>query len=78
MLRDDLALLKMVWLSQAMARYDTLEEVAREAAAALPLLQREFTAEIASLKQKQVEGRPSSPPPRLPEGRDTPEQRLTR
>lgn len=46
MLPDDLALLKMVWLNQAMSRYDTLNEVARDAAHVLPLLQQEFTAEV--------------------------------
>lgn len=46
MLRDDLALLKMAWLNQAMSRYDTLNEVARDAAHVLPLLQQEFTAEV--------------------------------
>lgn len=46
MLRDDLALLKMAWLNHAMSRYDTLNEVARDAARVLPLLQQEFTAEI--------------------------------
>ena len=76
MLRDDLALLKMAWLNQAMSRYETLEEVARDAARILPLLQSEFTSETLRLNPL-MEGLISSPPPSQQAGHGTPGQRLT-
>ena len=76
MLRDDLKLLKEAWLRQAVERYDTLNEVAREAAVALPLLQEMFTSEMERLKQSS-EAPTSSPLPDLQSGLDTPEQRQT-
>ena len=74
MLRDDLALLKMAWLNHAMSRYDTLNDVAKDAACVLPLLQRAFTLESGRLSPEQAD-RSFSPLPSQQAVRDTPEQR---